>query len=81
MKEFFTKQWFWIRHTEYGRFIYALIFTVLFQFLSDQLNNDTLGYIGLVFMLYVIYIFLKLIFYALFNTGKDFIAWIKKKFN
>jgi len=81
IKEFIIKQWLLICYTEYGRLIYALVLTVLFQFLSDRLDNDTLGYIGLVFFLYIIYIALKFILYALIiNPGKDFITWLKKLF-
>jgi len=64
MKNFLIKQWQIIYHTTYGKIVYALFFTVLFQFLADQFNSDILGKIGLGFFLYIIFISLKLMLYA-----------------
>lgn len=79
MKNFILEQWLWIKTTTLGRFIYALIFTVLFQFSAEIFKSDILGYIGLVFFLYVLYVFIKMLIYALvINPMRGFINWLKK---
>ncbi|NPV13272.1 MAG: hypothetical protein HPY57_16045 [Ignavibacteria bacterium] len=54
----------WLILTKYGRLVLALFFTVLFQVLSDQLDNNTLGWIGLGFFAYIIVFTLYVIVYA-----------------
>lgn len=61
----------WLVLTKYGRLVLALFLTVIFQVLSDRLNNDTLGWIGLGFFAYVIIFALIMLAYALINSIKS----------
>jgi len=60
----------WLVLTKYGRLVLALILAVIFQVLSDRLNNDTLDWIGLIFFAYVIGFSIYAIVRAGINTFK-----------